>query len=841
MPGEMTTDELNIKITAETGGAQSNISSAARELDGLKASADNADSGMSALVSAMTQAAQSMMQVSASISGSVSGLSAFQSTVDSAVSSVSYLSTASANSAAALGSMVSSTTDFTDRMGTLSDTTHGTAIGMTKLQHEILDTLSSMRDFAANMETAGESAKDTAAKIDDLATQIKSMPTQQPTVLAEGFKKLKSIVATLGIAKFVKDSNDAYITQMQNELKLTNHMKHRMNATDDEIRAVKELASAQQKLGVIGDEIQLAGAQQLTTYARQSSTLQTLIPAMNNLIAQNAGYSASVGDATSAADMLGRALNGQYTSLKRMGVTFTDAQEEILKYGNESQKAAVLADAINSKVGNMNELLAQTPTGKYKQLQNELGDLQEEIGATFQPLITSIVPVIRGAMETLTPPILNVSRGITTIGAAIASIDSPAVRGIALAAGALAVVNKLKLAIGGTSAGLLLLGVVLAGIVGSMQQEQQSIGDIVSDAMKGAETAAGGAADAMSEYNNEAQKTEKTVNRLAGFDTITKLSGGSSSGAIVDALLGDNGLNEIYAATNAANDLNDVLNGITAPNIAIDTSAALSEIQQFGKDAAFVFSHLGDDDAIYEPLTRMTNQIKNILDANGYDGDGFVNFWIGIGTQIHGVVETFKTDWVSGLQLVDSGFRNVFGELGKSWSNFWQGIGTGFSDYVNMWQAANQGDLGTASAYLLKMQRINPYFDAETKDALNKAADYFLTGDTDNANIALGSAYKGFQSDLEQLQYVLDESRKKNPLNPEFWGVSLAPTSANSISTSWDDTAYAQSPQVNRDYRSIQTSPKFIPTSVPESAVNVTVYVDGQERQAQVENDKYGG
>lgn len=834
MPGEMTTDELNIKITAETGGAQSNISSAARELDGLKASADNADSGMSALVSAMTQAAQSMMQVSASISGSVSGLSAFQSTVDGAVSSVSYLSTASANSAAALGSMVSSTSDFTDRMGTLSDTTHGTAIGMTKLQHEILDTLSSMRDFAANMNTAGESAKDTAAKIDDLATQIKSMPTQQPTVLAEGFKKLKSIIATLGVAKFVKDSNDAYITQMQNELKLTNHMKRRMNATDDEIRAVKELASAQQKLGVIGDEIQLAGAQQLATYARQSSTLQTLIPAMNNLIAQNAGYGASVGDATSAADMLGRALNCQYTSLKRMGVTFTDAQEEILKYGNESQKAAVLADAINSKVGNMNELLAQMPTGKYKQLQNELGDLQEEIGATFQPLITAIVPVIRGAMETLTPPILNVSRGISTIGAAIASIDSPAVRGIALAAGALAVVNKLKLAIGGTSAGLLLLGVVLAGIVGSMQQEQQSIGDIVSNAMKGAETAAGGAADAMSEYNNEAQKTEKAVNRLAGFDTITKLSGNSSSGALVDALLGENGLNEIYAATNAATDLNDVLSGITAPNINVDTSAALSEIEQFSKDAAFVFSHLGDDDAIYEPLTRMTNKIEEILNATGLDGTAFVDFWKNMGADV-------QKDWRLGLNDIDTAFRDTFGELGRAWSDYWQGVGNDFSDYVNMWQAMNSGDLQAAGAYLFKMQTSNPLLDADTKDAFERTGNNILSGDYANANIAADQVLKSYQENLEGIQNVFDEARKKNPLNPEFWGVSLAPTSANSISTSWDDTAYTQTPQTNRDYRSIQTSPKFIPTNVPESAVNVTVYVDGQERQAQVENDKYGG
>ena len=319
------------------------------------------------------------------------------------------------------------------------------------------------------MSSAGNDAKEAAERIRQLSEQVRQLPTSQPNMLAAGFRNLRGIVATLGIGKFIKDSNDAYVVQMQNELKLTAHMKQRMNATDAEVQSIKDLASAQQQIGIIGDEIQLAGAQQLTTYARQSSTLRTLLPAMNNLIAQNAGYEASAADATSAADMLGRALNGQYTSLTRMGVTFTEAQENVLKYGTEEQKAAVLADVINSKVGNMNELLANTPTGQLKQLQNDFGDLQEQLGATFQPLISAVIPVARSVIETLAPPIMNVSRGIATIGSVIASTDPEFVRGIALAAGGIAALNMLRRTIGGTSVGLLILGVVLTGILGSMQ------------------------------------------------------------------------------------------------------------------------------------------------------------------------------------------------------------------------------------------------------------------------------------------------------------------------------------------------------------------------------------
>lgn len=43
-------------------------------------------------------------------------------------------------------------------------------------------------------------------------------------------------------------------------------MRQRMGATDKEIQSIKELASAQQEIGVIGDEVQLSGAQQVATF-----------------------------------------------------------------------------------------------------------------------------------------------------------------------------------------------------------------------------------------------------------------------------------------------------------------------------------------------------------------------------------------------------------------------------------------------------------------------------------------------------------------------------------------------------------------------------------------------
>ena len=46
----------------------------------------------------------------------------------------------------------------------------------------------------------------------------------------------------------------AYNTQIEAEPRLATVMRQRMDATDEDIQAMKDLASAQQQLGVVGDD-----------------------------------------------------------------------------------------------------------------------------------------------------------------------------------------------------------------------------------------------------------------------------------------------------------------------------------------------------------------------------------------------------------------------------------------------------------------------------------------------------------------------------------------------------------------------------------------------------------
>ena len=183
---------------------------------------------------------------------------------------------------------------------------------------------------------------------------------------------------------------DAYAEQEVNETRLMTVMRQRMKASDDEIRSILDLASAQQELGVIGDEAQVAGAQQVATFLTQTQSLETLLPAMNNLLAQQKGLNATSQDAVNIGNLMGKVMQGQTAALTRVGITFDETEEKVLKFGTESERAAMLAQVITNNVGDMNAQLAQTESGQQLQLANRLGDIKEEIGG----LVNGALPFV---------------------------------------------------------------------------------------------------------------------------------------------------------------------------------------------------------------------------------------------------------------------------------------------------------------------------------------------------------------------------------------------------------------------------------------------------------------
>lgn len=265
--------------------------------------------------------------------------------------------------------------------------------------------------------------------------------------------------------------------QAQAEQKLAEIYKTRMGVGQQAVKSTLQLASAQQKAGVVGDEIQIAAAQQLATYAKYPSTVNTMLPALNNLLVQQKGLNGTQEDAVGLANLFGKAMMGQTGALKRAGISFTDAQAEVLKYGTEEEKAAMIAEVVTQNVGNMNEEFAKTDAGKIQQAKNQLGDMGEEIGAVLLPAVADLVrwfqqnlmPVIQRVIDyfkqhptiakfalalagitAVVGPLLMIFGGLvsaigaiipiaTAVGGAIAAISAPVLAVVAAIAAAIAI------------------------------------------------------------------------------------------------------------------------------------------------------------------------------------------------------------------------------------------------------------------------------------------------------------------------------------------------------------------------------------------------------------------
>ena len=205
---------------------------------------------------------------------------------------------------------------------------------------------------------------------------------------------------------FIDKANNAVVVQT----KLKTVMEQRMKATQGDVASINKLVSAQTSLGIVGGTVQRAGLQQVATFASHKETLETLLPAMNNLIAQQKGLNATSEDAVTIANMMGKALMGNAGAMTRVGITLTDAQKEMIRTGTEGQRAAAIAQAINENVGQMNRRLAETDAGKVKQMANEFGGLQVKVGQFFAEYQNVIAGVGQVGMAV---------SGITSLGSAI--------------------------------------------------------------------------------------------------------------------------------------------------------------------------------------------------------------------------------------------------------------------------------------------------------------------------------------------------------------------------------------------------------------------------------------
>lgn len=331
--------------------------------------------------------------------------------------------------------------------------------------------------------------------------------------------------AISGLQSSLQDLAGSYYASEEQKTKMVTVMRQRMTATDQEVASVNKLIAAQTELGVLGGTTQRAGAQQLATFLSTSKSLQTLIPAMNDLVAQQKGLKAGTEDAVGVANLMGKAMTGQTSALRRVGIVFTDAQAEVLKYGNEQERAATLAQVITDNVGHMNQALAETNAGRIKQMSNSFGALKARIGEVASkalPTLTFATSSLNMVMNVLQVNLAGSSLIKWAKGLSVATIATKAHTAATKSLNSLSIIwNTTAKFVTGTNAALGTSGYAAAGGLTAVKMALRGlliatgVGAVIAALTFGIEALM----NALSEGGNQA---EKVSDGLTNVQRVTK-------------------------------------------------------------------------------------------------------------------------------------------------------------------------------------------------------------------------------------------------------------------------------------------------------------------------------
>jgi predicted nucleic acid-binding Zn-ribbon protein len=315
------------------------------------------------------------------------------------------------NSAAAFGESDKRTQAWVEKLNNAKAELNGMERELSNNEKAIQDVSRGYNDAGKKLDEYGREIEDATEKTSIFADVLKA--NLASAAIQAGFGALVNMVKEVGVAvkDYISDGSQMAKDAAENHAKLEQVMRNTMDASDAEIQSIVELTKAQEQLGVVSHTTQLGGAQELGTYLEKSDTLKTLIPVMNDMVVQQYGINASQESAVNIGTMLGKVMNGQVGALSRYGYTFDEVQENILKFGTEAERAAVLAEVVGESVGGMNEAMAATDLGKMSSLNTILDNTKIKVGEVANGLEAQILGRMFPSIESLSGAFLGVVTG----------------------------------------------------------------------------------------------------------------------------------------------------------------------------------------------------------------------------------------------------------------------------------------------------------------------------------------------------------------------------------------------------------------------------------------------
>jgi hypothetical protein len=269
----------------------------------------------------------------------------------------------------------------------------------TKLRNE-LDTL---KGRLGNVEDSAKKAgKNTGKAFEDAG---KSANQLKETVYDLG-KTIAAAFAAQQVVKFAKESIALANIQLKAEAQLLTALKGRADVQQSLIKQ----AAGLQKITTFGDEQIIQAQSLIAAFVDEEEQIKELTRV-------SLDFAAAKGiDLGSAADLITKTFSSSTNALGRYGLQVEGA-------AGSQERLQNVTKALDGAFKGQAETLAKTGTGGIQQLQNVIGDVQEQIGMLLIPVLTDAANGLKGFFENVDADTLrNLGKTIAIVASGFAGM-----------------------------------------------------------------------------------------------------------------------------------------------------------------------------------------------------------------------------------------------------------------------------------------------------------------------------------------------------------------------------------------------------------------------------------
>lgn len=253
-----------------------------------------------------------------------------------------------------------------------------------------INVLLSLKDqFTKPLQNATKNTKAMDRHLQKASNEVKAFgnATKESMKTAAKYTAIGFGALTAATGVFLKQSIDAAKEKLKADKLLEANLKRTNNYSIDRINSLKDEAGALQDLGVIGDDVIVAGAGQLAMYKLSHDQIKKTMPILSDMVAKEKGFNATQEDSIAMADAIGKALDGKTKGLLKYGVQLTKAEEKVFKTMKAEKRLDFIVKKVNKSIGGTNKALRETDEGKIISAQGAFGDMQAEVGKKLMPYL----------------------------------------------------------------------------------------------------------------------------------------------------------------------------------------------------------------------------------------------------------------------------------------------------------------------------------------------------------------------------------------------------------------------------------------------------------------------